>query len=174
MRPPEFTGGNLGSGGVLVEQRQVASMRPPEFTGGNRRTSGTYSPPHSSRFNEAAGIHRRKPPRRRRPPPSPARGFNEAAGIHRRKPAKGGWHASADHPRFNEAAGIHRRKRELHARLASLAPGASMRPPEFTGGNAMVHDLLDPRPPCFNEAAGIHRRKHPTRRASPYAPVTLQ
>ena len=41
------------------ERAQVASMRPPEFTGGNlrppRRPSTT-----SRRFNEAAGIHRRK------------------------------------------------------------------------------------------------------------------
>ena len=37
---------------------------------------------------------------------------------------------------------------------------ASMRPPEFTGGNGVdfcgAHDF-DVR--CFNEAAGIHRRK---------------
>ena len=34
-------------------------MRPPEFTGGNARESG--APSHGRyRFNEAAGIHRRK------------------------------------------------------------------------------------------------------------------
>ena len=62
----------------------LASMRPPEFTGGNdpsqRRDQG-----RAVGFNEAAGIHRRKPawsgPARRRN----RRSFNEAAGIHRRK-----------------------------------------------------------------------------------------
>ncbi len=34
-------------------------MRPPEFTGGNPDT-GTSDRPPSTRFNEAAGIHRRK------------------------------------------------------------------------------------------------------------------
>ena len=91
MRPPEFTGGNEPTSSTwTVELPQQASMRPPEFTGGNieeghalLRTGAT------SRFNEAAGIHRRKLYR----PGSndyiyvigPWNGFNEAAGIHRRK-----------------------------------------------------------------------------------------
>ena len=40
---------------------------------------------HPQRFNEAAGIHRRKRPPRPPAPSSPGRRFNEAAGIHRRK-----------------------------------------------------------------------------------------
>ena len=59
MRPPEFTGGNLALHGDTVA-RGRASMRPPEFTGGN------YGRPLAVCrrrwcFNEAAGIHRRKP-----------------------------------------------------------------------------------------------------------------
>ena len=60
-------------------------MRPPEFTGGNRGQRTGLAADLRPRFNEAAGIHRRKLFRRgchRRPP---ARRFNEAAGIHRRK-----------------------------------------------------------------------------------------
>ena len=37
--------------------------------------------------------------------------------------------------RFNEAAGIHRRKLHHHSRIGPPFD-ASMRPPEFTGGNA--------------------------------------
>ena len=37
---------------------------------------------------------------------------------------------------------------------------ASMRPPEFTGGNGAIMKLQAPfSHRCFNEAAGIHRRK---------------
>ena len=43
---------------------------------------------------------------------------------------------------------------------------ASMRPPEFTGGNIVVVNLnIPPVPPRFNEAAGIHRRKRGEGRA---------
>ena len=62
------------------------------------------------RFNEAAGIHRRK----RTIADNPIYRFscfNEAAGIHRRKhllAARQGTPLS----RFNEAAGIHRRKHD--------------------------------------------------------------
>ena len=85
-------------------------MRPPEFTGGNASTNGGVGNVVVG-FNEAAGIHRRKPAERRvkvldveaasmRPPeftggngpmpetdqtPRPTGCFNEAAGIHRRK-----------------------------------------------------------------------------------------
>ena len=38
--------------------------------------------------------------------------------------------------------------------------GASMRPPEFTGGNVKVNGPIKGKPQRFNEAAGIHRRKH--------------
>ena len=84
-------------------------MRPPEFTGGNERRLWLGLPMPWC-FNEAAGIHRRKLP----------------------------WAPLSLRPKtrcFNEAAGIHRRKRLLHR--ASHAPEqlASMRPPEFTGGN---------------------------------------
>ena len=39
---------------------------------------------------------------------------------------------------------------------------ASMRPPEFTGGNPDSHSAAwsVSNAECFNEAAGIHRRKH--------------
>ena len=58
MRPPEFTGGNF------EEQNNnrgnfIASMRPPEFTGGNARPQASQLAMYC-RFNEAAGIHRRK------------------------------------------------------------------------------------------------------------------
>ena len=63
-------------------------MRPPEFTGGNvtRGRHCIHEPSQGAqRFNEAAGIHRRK----RAGGPSRLmihrRCFNEAAGIHRRK-----------------------------------------------------------------------------------------
>ena len=58
-------------------------MRPPEFTGGNNGTYPTLTATHVC-FNEAAGIHRRKPGFRSRSCCIPNR-FNEAAGIHRRK-----------------------------------------------------------------------------------------
>ena len=37
-------------------------MRPPEFTGGNLESDDGISDNTFWRFNEAAGIHRRKPP----------------------------------------------------------------------------------------------------------------
>ena len=90
MRPPEFTGGNgKGSGGLSypVDLQAPTSMRPPEFTGGNVRSTWRplVSPNCAPHFNEAAGIHRRKPARRSRSGQLTRRGFNEAAGIHRRK-----------------------------------------------------------------------------------------
>ena len=59
MRPPEFTGGNTARCARRIDGIMWASMRPPEFTGGNlrRRRPGRVPP---GRFNEAAGIHRRK------------------------------------------------------------------------------------------------------------------
>ena len=85
-------------------------MRPPEFTGGNLpvRAPKLCQP---SGFNEAAGIHRRK--RRRRD----------------------GMTITAEMRRFNEAAGIHRRKLGRLAAGAVHRDRASMRAPEFTGGN---------------------------------------
>ena len=66
MRPPEFTGGNTFQREREVGPHRSASMRPPEFTGGNqpptpRSVFAGYS------FNEAAGIHRRKPASRAAP-----------------------------------------------------------------------------------------------------------
>ena len=83
-------------------------------------------------------------------------------------------------PAFNEAAGW----RKLRPGIVDELVHASMRPPEFTGGNALTVangaagvDDASMRPPeftggnlqprysvyfvrdCFNEAAGIHRRK---------------
>ena len=60
MRPPEFTGGNAAAAPGLPAPGPRASMRPPEFTGGNGLQSSALSAVARS-FNEAAGIHRRKP-----------------------------------------------------------------------------------------------------------------
>ena len=62
-------------------------------------------------------------------------------------------------PRFNEAAGIHRRKPELGLTIQDGGTQASMRPPEFTGGNSRPPRTRCHHGPSFNEAAGIHRRK---------------
>ena len=98
--------------------------------------------------------------------------FNEAAGIHRRKPQEGGGRQARSWSGFNEAAGIHRRKL-VGGRLMPRwsADEASMRPPEFTGGNSAesLHHLMV-RVSGFNEAAGIHRRKPSPRAAAPAIP----
>ena len=160
MRPPEFTGGNLSRYRLVAMSVAPASMRPPEFTGGNRRTACQQTPTSSRCFNEAAGIHRRKhrfgwgrctacgvasmrPPEftggnlQTRWPRRETRRtcFNEAAGIHRRKLTYQ-WQVVSGSGCFNEAAGIHRRK--LPGELCELVTPsrASMRPPEFTGGNS--------------------------------------
>ena len=85
-------------------------MRPPEFTGGNASRCGATGG-LSACFNEAAGIHRRKP-----------------WGDGGRGPHRVG--ASMRPPEFTGG--------NRPARLADRSdlPGASMRPPEFTGGNA--------------------------------------
>ena len=136
MRPPEFTGGNRPDG-RRPRGRVHASMRPPEFTGGNDLTPGDVQAILPSRFNEAAGIHRRKRDLQVRRVTGAERGDS-----------------------FNEAAGIHRRKRgELATSTPGHILGASMRPPEFTGGNTWRRGSRAPGTSCFNEAAGIHRRK---------------
>ena len=84
-------------------------MRPPEFTGGNACTQVSTEPP-SARFNEAAGIHRRK------------HSIMLMTGKNARMS-------------FNEAAGIHRRKLVQDQSTLPVVQRASMRPPEFTGGN---------------------------------------
>ena len=85
-------------------------MRPPEFTGGNSSASlPVASASAAVSFNEAAGIHRRK--------------LMLVITI------------TAWLLRFNEAAGIHRRKRGGLGGGAHRGSAASMRPPEFTGGN---------------------------------------
>ena len=61
--------------------------------------------------------------------------FNEAAGIHRRK-RRCSCGTSPPCACFNEAAGIHRRKRRADRPRPGREGQASMRPPEFTGGNA--------------------------------------
>ena len=125
MRPPEFTGGNasgvwfVGSSfgrGIhrpsLASQTPSpswASMRPPEFTGGNSMKKLKIDPA-SMRPPVTGGNYRYVTKRQR----SVGR-FNEAAGIHRRKPTG----ASVDHRR-------------------RTADDASMRPPEFTGGNLRI------------------------------------
>ena len=130
-------------------------MRPPEFTGGNRLRQDGHRRSHH-RFNEAAGIHRRK--RRRVVALGRARG---AASM--RPPEFTGGNPAISHhvypgksSRFNEAAGIHRRKPGGADSAGSLAQDASMRPPEFTGGNVGPDGRLAPvratasmRPPEF-------------------------
>ena len=85
-------------------------MRPPEFTGGNAGRSARTGDASGARFNEAAGIHRRKLAVRgarlvrvihasMRPPEFT--GGNPPGTAHR---------AGAGVTCFNEAAGIHRRK----------------------------------------------------------------
>ena len=59
MRPPEFTGGNAPRSPSKDVTTGTASMRPPEFTGGNIKLRN-FSWAVKRRFNEAAGIHRRK------------------------------------------------------------------------------------------------------------------
>ena len=132
MRPPEFTGGN-GNGGPVGERRQPASMRPPEFTGGN--PDGRIEPPATARAAsmrppEFTGGNWHTGP----DAGSWAARFNEAAGIHRRKRQRGvvpdrvGGPASMRPPEFT--GGNH----TVHA-ARFRGTQASMRPPEFTGGN---------------------------------------
>ena len=87
MRPPEFTGGNPAVESGVVERVVIASMRPPEFTGGNHRRD-SWSPAGvseaSMRPPEFTGGNPSRRPARSRS--SSAGRFNEAAGIHRRKP----------------------------------------------------------------------------------------
>ena len=110
MRPPEFTGGNATSHRDCAIGWQ-ASMRPPEFTGGKPVESARGSVKRGLRFNEAAGIHRRKPaaqglqqllarPASMRPPEFTGGNMSIASRI-----------IVAGYSCFNEAAGIHRRKR---------------------------------------------------------------
>ena len=168
-------------------------MRPPEFTGGN------FSAPraalaHTPRFNEAAGIHRRKlsPGNRRanraqaasmRPPEFTggngarvlcADGVPVDASM--RPPEFTGGNEvegelpTSDSSGFNEAAGIHRRKHDRsRSPVLRTFIDASMRPPEFTGGNQRTaRSSARAGEFCFNEAAGIHRRKRIMRKLYRY------
>ena len=143
-------------------------MRPPEFTGGNSTLATTLNRLGPCGFNEAAGIHRRKLETLKndkkslqdasmRPPEFTGGNlqavlavhavvpcFNEAAGIHRRKPTACSARSTATTWSFNEAAGIHRRKREWTGRRLYALQAASMRPPEFTGGNLLTIVALTP------------------------------
>ena len=110
MRPPEFTGGNHHVTSAVDVAGIGASMRPPEFTGGNKTRDPTYHARVTARFNEAAGIHRRK-----RDMDGVVVDFGDVASM--RPPEFTG-----GNPRL--ADGTHRQ-----------AISASMRPPEFTGGN---------------------------------------
>ena len=118
MRPPEFTGGNLFIVFIDHNGNDPASMRPPEFTGGNGDHQGGAQFRYRRRFNEAAGIHRRKPtgqvltdlplsPASMRPPEFTGGNFNP------------GW-------------------------LFVVFERASMRPPEFTGGNRERNLIITP------------------------------
>ena len=159
-------------------------MRPPEFTGGNPLPPCGLRQALVQRFNEAAGIHRRKPLRRHladtvfavasmRPPEFTGGngtilhyGTREVIVASMRPPEFTGgnpipaaYSRTAHSASFNEAAGIHRRKRRSEARQAKRSSRASMRPPEFTGGNTNIVETRFSASICFNEAAGIHRRK---------------
>ena len=132
-------------------------------------------------FNEAAGIHRRKP--------GDANGLDDERAIASMRPPEftGGnrrdvaprRRARAASMRPPEFTGGNRRDvaPRRRARAASMRPPeftggnagrrewrgatdyASMRPPEFTGGNPAPTGHGVPTARCFNEAAGIHRRK---------------
>ena len=86
-------------------------MRPPEFTGGNFKLGV-----HAVRDAVAASMR----------PPEFTGGNSSESSAHRSRR----WRS------FNEAAGIHRRKHDAAAGIVGAPDiGASMRPPEFTGGN---------------------------------------
>ena len=85
-------------------------MRPPEFTGGNPSMPEVRQHLSRQRFNEAAGIHRRKPKRIGRITVVPL-------------------DASMRPPEFT---GGNRAGPDGHRPAHG---SASMRPPEFTGGN---------------------------------------
>ena len=150
-------------------------MRPPEFTGGNTVAVAGNVVTVTGGFNEAAGIHRRKQSGNGVSVTRSTISFNEAAGIHRRKRMVAPLDFTIFHECFNEAAGIHRRKRRRRHNGLKNPFQASMRPPEFTGGN---------QPPAgstcgrtrrgFNEAAGIHRRKPQLRVHNDVVHATLQ
>ena len=156
-----------------------ASMRPPEFTGGNREAVTWRDGETPPRFNEAAGIHRRKPANTTAPHPAEHKAsmrppeFTGGNPAHRLAVIRLAAHASMRPPeftggnddtvshtfsktRFNEAAGIHRRKRRASDTPSATDRHASMRPPEFTGGNARSPDpparrlrVASMRPPEF-------------------------
>ena len=98
----------MPDGGAQVVGEAHASMRPPEFTGGKPPTPRRAAP-DARRFNEAAGIHRRKV---------------EDRGHARRRPAA----ASMRPPEFTGG-----KPASVSDRTDPVCI-ASMRPPEFTGG----------------------------------------
>ena len=117
-------------------------MRPPEFTGGNRRCP--RSDRSTNRFNEAAGIHRRKLCR-----------TGPASTVDLRS------RASMRPPEFTGG-----NNHDGSAQVITIAR-ASMRPPEFTGGNSKARTRADAvvrasmRPPEFtggNKRPRQHRR----------------
>ena len=117
-------------------------MRPPEFTGGNAARSGQRES-RWPRFNEAAGIHRRKHRKRGGLPYGTVR-------------------ASMRPPEFT---GGNADKAEA-SDDAEDAQVASMRPPEFTGGNlGAAVPLLDRRhvasmrPPEFTGGNPVNRSR---------------
>ena len=109
MGPPEFTGGNGTRGYVLPMPAGVLQWGRRNSPAETSRIRCERCSGHS-RFNGAAGIHRRK---HHRPGDRGGRvpgRFNGAAGIHRRKPATSSV-TNCSLISFNGAAGIHRRKR---------------------------------------------------------------
>ena len=120
MRPPEFTGGNAPQADRAADLVWLASMRPPEFTGGNCKARQALPSRTAPCFNEAAGIHRRKPRNR-------GVDVQEGTLASMRPPEFTGGNLSTVATSlgvisFNEAAGIHRRKHESRrARLTTTA-----------------------------------------------------
>ena len=100
-------------------------MRPPEFTGGNRTCART----------RVAGS---EVDASMRPPE-----FTGGNRVTRGTPQQ----LAASSVCFNEAAGIHRRKTAMAPVMPmSLRALASMRPPEFTGGNEQsAANIVRPR-----------------------------
>ena len=159
MRPPEFTGGNRCGIVTHLLDLRFASMRPPEFTGGNLH--GAHVPDRvvtaSMRPPEFTGGNRQSVPTdhgRRQ-----QRASMRAAGIHRRKLAVKYMEQTTRTNASMRPPEFTGGNLRADARPGGRGLRASMRPPEFTGGNRQHPCHIRLPPSGFNEAAGIHRRK---------------
>ena len=192
MRPGDFSPGNHHNADGRLLRREPASMRPGDFSPGNRSVHGpTLATACRPRFNEAGGFLPRKPAalghlrraageiaasmrpgdfspgNERRHRSSPRRLEHASMRPGDFSPGNRSVHgptlATACRPRFNEAGGFLPRKPRPRAesqcqlRMASMRPGdfspgnaaapgrprplslASMRPGDFSPGNPAVH-----------------------------------